>query len=614
LLRSIAPPPGPAEAATDERGVRMTAAATRRVRAGLPVLQGLLPIDGRRVPLEVAAGATLGALAIPETMGYASMAGMPPVTGLYTLLIPILVFALLGSSRHLVVGADSATAVVLYAGIAGLGVAVASPEWVALAGMTALMVGVILFAARLLGLGFLANFLSRSVLIGFMTGVGIQVAMGQLHGVLGVSDGSGTTIEKFVTTLRNIPQAIPADVAIWIFVWAVILGGERINKRIPGALIAVIVTIVIGYAGLYPSAVTLLGTVPAGLPPFGLPQDVISTTNFAALLPTALSCFIIILAQSAATSQAYAAKYEDSFDENVDLIGLAAANLGAGLSGTFVVNGSPTKTQMVDGAGGRTQLSQLVAGAIVLAVLIFLTPALQYMPNAVLAAVVLLIGLKLVDIKGMQGVLNVRRGEFVVALITAATVVVVGIEQAVILAIVLSIVEHLTHAYRPFDTTLAVSADGKLEAERVSVTGGTILQARPGLVIYRFGAGLYYANATRFLAEVNAILEEADPPIQWFCVSGAAIPDVDYSGASAIRQVIDQVKSRGAKFVVCEAEPGVVTRDGQWGLAAEADAVYDFIDEVIAAYDGGSPGTSAPTTTGSAPVPPLETAENTGTA
>ena len=563
----------------------MTAAATRRVRTGLPVLQGVLPIVAERVPVDVAAGATLAALAIPETMGYASMAGMPPVTGLYTLLLPIILFALLGSSRHLVVGADSATAVVLFAGIAGLGVTVASSEWVALAGMTALMVGVILFAARMLGLGFLANFLSRSVLIGFMTGVGIQVAMGQLHGVLGVDDGSGTTIQKFVNTQQNIPQTIPADVAIWIFVWAVILGGERINKRIPGALIAVVVTIILGYAGVYPSAVTLLGTVPAGLPPLGLPTDVINTDNFAALLPTALSCFIIILAQSAATSQAYAAKYEDSFDENIDLIGLAAANLGAGLSGTFVVNGSPTKTQMVDGAGGRTQLAQLVAGAIVVAVLLFLTPALQYMPNAVLAAVVLLIGLKLIDIKGMQGVLSVRRGEFIVALITAATVVAVGIEQAVILAIILSIVEHLTHAYRPYDTTLAVSPDGKLQSERVSVTGNTILQARPGLVIYRFGAGLYYANATRFLAEASAILEEADPPVEWFVVSGAAIPDVDYSGAKTIRQVVDQVKARGAKFIICEAEPGVESRGRLYGLADAADAVYDFLDEVIAAYD-----------------------------
>src|SRR4051812_28967050 len=264
-------------------------------------------------------------------MGYAAMAGMPPATGLYTLLLPIALFAVLGSSRHLVVGADSATAVVVFAGLSGLGIAAGSPEWIALAGMTALLVGAILFAARVLRLGFLANFLSLSVLIGFLTGVGIQVAMGQLNGVLGVPDGSGSTLEKFGATLKNIPETNVWALGLSIFVWVVIIGSERINKRIPGALLAVVATIILGILGVYPSSVSLLGTVASGLPPFGLPQGVLTTANMQALLPTALACFVIILAQSAATSRAYASKYGDSFDENVDLIGLAAANVGAGL-------------------------------------------------------------------------------------------------------------------------------------------------------------------------------------------------------------------------------------------------------------------------------------------
>jgi len=577
----------------------VTAASVSR-RTPKFLLNGVLPIDRARFPLEVAAGATLAALAIPETMGYAAMAGMPPATGLYTLILPIALFALLGSSRHLVVGADSATAVVVFAGIAGLGVAVASPQWVALAGMTALMVGAILLAARLLRLGFLANFLSLSVLIGFLTGVGIQVAMGQLAGVLGVSDGSGTTIEKFVTTLKNIPQTNVWDLGIAIFVWVVIIGSERINKRIPGALLAVIATIALGILGVYPSSVGLLGTVASGLPPFGLPQDVLTTANVQALLPTALACFVIILAQSAATSRAYASKYGDSFDENVDLVGLAAANLGAGISGTFVVNGSPTKTQMVDGAGGKSQLAQLVAGVIVVFVLLLLTPLLAYMPSAVLAAVVLLIGLHLIDIKGMRRIASVRTGEFIVAAITAAAVVVVGVEDALIIAVVLSIIEHLYHAYKPFDTTLNVTDKGDLETSPVS--SGKFLEARPGLVIYRFGAGLYYANATRFLEETHAILEESDPPIEWFCLSGAAIGDVDYSGANAIRQLLDEVKRRNAKFIFCEVEPGVVKMPDQYGLAAQIDGVYASAADVIAAYDARQ-ASPAPATGSAATAP-----------
>ena len=558
------------------------ATGSKATKRPLPIFEGLLPIDTASVPSELIAGATLAALAIPETMGYAAMAGMPVITGLYTIVVPLFLFAIFGSSRHLVVGADSATAVVLAAGLVGMGAVSGSPQYVALAGLAALMVAVVLVAARALRLGFIANFLSRSVLIGFLTGVGIQVAMGQLHGVLGVSDGSGTTLEKFWATLKNIPDTSIPTLAVSIAVWVIILGSARINKKIPGALIAVVGMIGISYLGLLPSSVTLLGSVPGGLPPIGIPQGVITEANLVALLPTVVSCFIIILAQSAATSRAYAVKYGDSFNENVDLVGLGLANVGAGLSGTFVVNGSPTKTEMVDGAGGKSQLAQLTAGLIVVVVLLFLTGALAYLPNAVLAAVVLLIGLRLVDIKGMQGIARVRGGEFAVAAVTAATVVVVGIEQAIILAIVLSIIEHLSHAYRPFDTTIAISPEGRLEATPLS--SGTIIQAAPGLVIYRFGAGLYYANSARFTEEALAILDEADPKIEWFCVSGASIGDIDYSGAGALRQVVDEVKKRGATFVVCEIEPGVAGVPAKYGLDVEIGGTYAFIEDVVAAY------------------------------
>jgi Sulfate permease and related transporters (MFS superfamily) len=566
----------------DVAGAPTSATTAKAAKRQLPIFEGLLPFDPARVPSELIAGATLGALAIPETMGYAAMAGMPPITGLYTLVIPLFLFAIFGSSRHLVVGADSATAVVLFAGLTGLGLTASSTEWVATAGLAALMVAVVLVAARMLRLGFIANFLSRSVLIGFLTGVGIQVAMGQLHGVLGVSDGSGTTLQKFWTTLQNIPATSIPTLAVSVAVWVIILGSGRISKKIPGALIAVVGMILISFLGLLPSTVTLLGAVPAGLPAIGLPQGVISQANIVALLPIVFSCFIIILAQSAATSRAYAVKYDDSFNENVDLIGLGLANIGAGMSGTFVVNGSPTKTEMVDGAGGKTQLAQVTAGLIVVVVLLFLTGALAYMPNAVLAAVVLLIGLRLIDIVGMKGIASVRTGEFVVAALTAATVVVVGIEQAITLAIVLSMIEHLSHAYRPYDTTLAITPEGRLSMAQVS--SGIVVQAEPGLVIYRFGAGLYYANAARFMEEIVQILDEADPKVEWFCLSGAAIGDIDYSGAGALRQVASEIKKHGATFVLCELEPSVLDIPARYGIQPEIGGIYPFIEDVIAAY------------------------------
>ena len=522
----------------------MTSKATTKARSPLPILQGLLPIDPARVSIDVIAGATLAALAIPEVMGYSKIAGMPVVTGLYTLLLPVLLFAIFGSSRHLVVGADSASAAILATGLVATGAVAGSPEYIALAGLAALMCGVLLLAARLLRLGFIANFLSRSVLIGFLTGVGIQVAMGQVAGIFGVDAGSGTTLEKFANTLRAIAagDTITATLAVSIAVLVTIVGLGAVNKKIPGALIAVVGSIVLSEAlDLAAKGVTTLGTIQGGLPAIGLPQDVITTDNIDVLLPMVIAIVVVILAQSAATSRAYAIKYGDSFEENVDLVGLGLASLGAGVSGTFVVNGSPTKTEMVDGAGGRSQLSQLTAGAIVVVVLLFLTGPLANMPNAVLASVVFLIGIKLIDYKGMSDILRVRLDEFVVALLTAATVVIIGVEQGIILAIVLSIIIHIQHSYHPYDRLVSLTSTG--EPTFTPVEAGT--QALPGLVIYRFGASLYYANATRFTAEILDLVDKADPPLKWLCLSASAMGDVDYSGADAIRAVFEELQATG---------------------------------------------------------------------
>ncbi len=572
----------------------MVPTATTRRRRSAQILGGLLPLDPARLPADVIAGATLAALAIPEVMGYTKIAGTPVITGLYTLLLPVLFFAIFGSSRHLVVGADSATAAILATGLVAMGQTAQSAEYVQMTSLAALMCGALLIVARLLRLGFIANFLSRSVLIGFLTGVGIQVAMGQVGGMFGISGESGGTIQKFLETL----QAIPTDtnvpsLVISVAVLAVILGLGRVNKAIPGALIAVVGAIVASYVfDLEGLGVTVLGTVPGGLPSLGLPTDVMTGANVMALLPTVVSLVIVILAQSAATSRAYAMKYGDSFDENVDLVGLGVASVGAGISGTFVVNGSPTKTEMVDSAGGRSQVSQLTAGAVVVVVLLFLTGPLAYMPNAVLAAVVFLIGLKLVDRLGMAAIARVRQGEFAVALATAVTVVVVGVEQGIILAMVLSIIEHIYHSYRPYDTLIALTPDGTPG----SVPLSELSQALPGLVIYRFGASLYYANGTRFTEEIMDIAEGADPALRWLGVSGSSIGDIDYSGADTIRQVKEELARTGITLAICDLNPKVRGQIDAYGLTETigTDRIYDTTVDLLRAYRATAEPAPAP--------------------
>jgi len=431
-----------------------------------PVLQGVLPIDRSRVPTDMLAGLTLAALGIPEVLGYAKIAGMPLVTGLYTMLIPMAVFAVLGSSRHLVVAADSATAAILAAALTGLAAA-GSERYVRLAGLAALLAGGMLLVARLARLGFLANFLSRTVLVGFLTGVGIQVAAGQLPDMLGVTATGKQTLPRLLNTVRALPHAHPADVAVSIGVIVIVVAARRITRQIPGPLIAVIIAISVSWAvNLASHGVAVVGNVPRGLPSLGLPA--LDWHDAGALLGAALSMFVVILAQSAATSRAYAGKYEEEFSEDTDLVGLGAANVAAAFSGTFVVNGSPTKAQMVDTAGGRSQLSPLTASAVVLLVLVLLTGPLAYLPDAALAAVVFLIAVELIDVKGMRQIRACRKRESAVALLTTAAVVALGVEYGIALAVVASIVDHLRHSYSPLNSILVKSPAGHWQAAPVA--------------------------------------------------------------------------------------------------------------------------------------------------
>jgi SulP family sulfate permease len=518
----------------------------------LPILQGILPIVGSQIPTEIIAGITLAALAIPEVMGYTKIAGTPVVTGLYTILIPMALFALFGSSRHLVVGADSATAAIMAAGLAGIATQ-GSPEYMAYAGVLAFLAGLFLIIARVIKLGFLADFLSRTVLIGFLTGVGVQVAIGQISGVLGIPSGGSTTMEKLVHDIQNLNQINWPTFIISLSVLVIIVGFRKVNRKIPGARIAVVGTIALSYlVPLTTYGVTLLGPVPGGLPQFGLPKADLNPQVLQQLLAIAFSIFIVILAQSAATSRAYAARYSERFSENVDLVGLSLANVGAALSGTFVVNGSPTKTQMVDSAGGRSQLAQISTTVVVLVVLLFLTVPLSYMPNAVLAAVVFLIGVELVDVKGMRRILAERPVEFWVALITAAVVIFIGVEQGILLALVLSLLAHTRHGYKAKNTVIEAK-DGHFFAVPLEKAVETL----PGLVVYRFNHSMYYANAEQLSEEIRNLAKLGPTPVQWLCLDLVAVDDVDFSAAAVLRETCKALQEQKIRLVFADANDAV---------------------------------------------------------
>jgi len=541
----------------------------RRIR-----IQGIGTVTRHSASVDVVAGLTLAALGIPEVIGYAQIAHMPLETGLATIILPISVFALLGSSRHLVVGADSATAVIMAAALAPLAPA-ASSEYVALAGLLAIMTGLFLIVGRILRLGFLADFLSRSVLIGFLTGVGVQVAWKQVPKMLDV-----TSVFHDLGSISWTTAAFSAGLV------AFVVGSRFVSRRFPAALFAVIIAIVLGrFAHLSAHGISLLGPVPAGLPHIGLPHAPLA--DVARLWATAGAMFLVILAQSAGTSRAYAARYRERVDENRDVLALGAANLMAGFGGTFVVNGSPTKTEMVDGAGGRSQLAMLTTAGVVLMVILFATKPLAYLPNCALAAVVFVIGIDLIDVKGMRRVLRMRVDEFVVAAITAVIVVFWGVEQGIVLAIVLSIIDHLRRSYRPVDTLIVRDERGNF----TSVPVGTGRQIDPGICVYHFAASIYYANAEHFRDEVLGLLDSppaASTPLHSIVIDAGGIADVDYSGGQMLIELLDELTSRRVRVVVANASAPMQQELHRYGAAAKLadEPVHATVIDALAALRG----------------------------
>jgi len=539
-------------------------------------LAGILPLKGSRILPEAVAGLTLAAIAVPEVMGYTKIAGTPVITGLYTLLIPMALFSLFGSSRHLVVGADSATAAILATSLAGLA-ATGSEHYVALAGLIALMVGGVLLVASLTRIGFMADFLSRTVLTGFLTGVGIQVALHSLAGMSGVKLPQVSGLENLAQLPAAFLRIDPTALTISLGVLAVIFGLRFFSEKLPGAIVGLALAAAVCWLFGLNSRVAVVGSVPPGFPVLALPDTGWSPGLVWQLGPTALAMVVVILAQSAATARAYAAKYDETLIESTDLRALGLANLGAGLSGTFVVNGSPTKSQMVESAGGRTQLSMLVTAAIVLLILLFFTDLLAYLPEAALSALVFKIGLDLIDLKGLKKIFRTRQAEFWVSLATIAVVVAAGVGPGIMLAIVLSLIVHTRHGYHPANLLLTSEPSSVWQAHPLQ----SRVLAEPGVMIYRFTHSMYYANADRLAAEIRLLTEPPPDGLKFFCIDFSCVDDVDFTALETLKSVRAELADRNIELLFAHMldDPGSRSR-AQLIAAFGAEHVLVTIDEL----------------------------------
>jgi len=528
----------------------------------LNLFGGLYPFKPREAVRDALAGVTLASMNIPQVLGYTRIAGTPVVTGLYTVLLPLVAFAIFGSSRHLVVAADSATAAIFSNALSAMAEP-ASEKYMALVAMLALLTAMLLIVARIFKLGFLADFLSRTVLIGFLTGVGFQVGIAMLGDMLGAEVSSHRTLIQVQEILWGLPGLNVPTLGLSTLVTGSILLGDRLAPRVPVALVVVVGMIAASAQFRFVEhGIAVIGPVPGGLPSIKLPE--VSWSETLALLPVAASCFVMIIAQSAATSRVFAVQHHESVDEDADILGLAAANAAAGISGAFVVNGSPTQTAMAESAGASSQFAQLVFAGVVVIVLLFLTGPLQYLPRCVLASIVFTIAVGMIDVTGLRAIRHESPGEFNLAVFTAAGVVAIGVEWGIVMAIALSLIRHVRHSYRPHTAVLVPGA-----ADQWTLTPATPgVQTAPGLIIYRFGADLFYANDNRFVDEVRNLVERAPTPVRWFIVDAGAITDMDYSAAQSIRDLLNELSRQKVGMIFARVSPYLRSDMDRHGITA----------------------------------------------
>jgi sulfate permease, SulP family len=542
--------------------------------------ESLRPFRRQDVLRDAGAGFTLAAMNIPQVLGYTRIAGMPVVTGLYTLLAPIAAFAVFGSSRYLVVAADSATAAILAGGLASMA-PMASPAWVTLAGYVALLTGAFLLLGRLFGLGFIADFLSQTVLVGFLTGVGFQVGIAVLGETIGLPVRSQRSVEQLIEIVRELPQIHLPVLLVSGGVLALVLALRFFAPKVPGTLAAVVgATAASAMWSFSTHGIPTVGAVARGLPHPSL--HLLPWGQMLELIPVAGSCAIMIVTQSAATARVYALRHDQKLDENRDLVGLSLANFAAGLTGTFVVNGSPTQTAMVETAGAGSQKAQLATAAVVVCVLLLLTHPLEYLPQCVLGVLVLLVAIHLIDVRGMLAMRRESPGEFAVALVTAITVVAIGVEAGILLAMALSLVRIVRHSYRPHTGVIQFNHGGSWKA--APVASGVMTE--PGLVLYRFGSSLFYANANRFAEELLRLACPRSSIVRWIVVDAEAITGIDYSASRVIARLSRELGKDGVALGFARMSPDTL-EDFQRHHLAECippSRIFDRLHDALSAF------------------------------
>lgn len=500
------------------------------------------------LPNQIVAGITLAALMIPLNIGYAQVAGLDPIVGLYSCIVPMIFWALFATSRNLVAGPDAPVAA-LIGSLLSTAVATSSSDYVELAYAQALVTSVVFFIAWFFQLGFLANFLSKAVLVGFISGLGIEVLISQISKIMGVTIVNEEFFPKILEIIQKIPEANIYCVIIGVGAIVLIRVLKRFAPQVPGALVALILaTAAVAVFGLADRGVSVLGDIPAGLPTLHLPQ--VGLVDYIMLFPGALALAGVTMAEGLLIARKYAQKYNDKVDSNQELFAFGAANVAAGLTGGFMIGSSASRTAAMDTSGMRSQIPALVGALTVAVVLLFLTGLLSLVPNAVLGGIVANAVVSLIEVDELRELNKFRRGELYIALICLASVLLFGALQAVIIAFLLSTIMVVGRASKPPMAVLHQAPDG---SGYIASTDGSIPMAVPGLVLFRFGEDLFFANANAFQDRVKQIVETTKEKIDWFVLDAEGSDDIDTTGREALLQTLELLKRKNITFGLSRA-------------------------------------------------------------
>jgi high affinity sulfate transporter 1 len=558
-----------------------------RLEGGLerwvPGLRTLREYQRSWLASDLMAGLVLTALLVPVGMGYAQAAGLPPITGLYATIVPLVAYAIFGPSRVMVLGPDSSLAAVIAAVILPLGGD--DPEAaVALAGALAVITGLIILVAGIARLGFVTELLSRPVQLGYLYGIAVTILVGQLPRLCGFSiEGRG-----LLTEIRDFAQGVAdgqvnrAALAVGLAGIVVILVLRRFWRTVPGVAVAVVVGIAaVALFDLEAEGVKVVGVLPEGLPTLAIPA--VNLADLGALFSGALGIALVAVADTTVLSQSLAAQRDETVDPDQELRALGVANVASGLFQGFAISSSSSRTPVAVSAGARSQLTPLVGAVAITLLLVFAPGLLRDLPLPMLAAIVITAAIGLIDVAAVRRLYRVRRSEFVLWLAAFAGVALLGVLVGIFAAILLSLADFVRRAWRPHDAVL-----GRVDELKGyhDITRYPSARQVPGLLLYRFDAPLFFANAAYFRRRVRGLVAEATQPVRWVVVAAEPITDIDTTAADTLGQLLKELRQQQVTLAFAELKDPVKDRLQRYGLyeAIGPDHFFPTIGTAVDAY------------------------------